>query len=257
VNSTIFKICSKCKKNKSIKEYHFRKDSKKYRNICKQCWSIKKAANRLGITCEQVINFRKESLCMCCGEDLTNLKKNLHHVEHKVKGILCHYCNITLGQETKEDLHRIKSCLEFIQKDRKNLFNRVNQQGSQQKEPDPSTTTRATQRLCKCCKQYKPKKNFYKQKYQSGKYGLYATCKDCYKILVKTYVYNLTFEQVSILRNSKNCDCCNNILTLPYIHHVDNKVLGVVCRKCNTILEQENEITKHKLQSCYNWLMKI
>ena len=32
-----FRVCTKCNKNKEILEFHFRKDSKKYRNQCKKC----------------------------------------------------------------------------------------------------------------------------------------------------------------------------------------------------------------------------
>jgi len=41
METTQLKICSQCKLEKSINEFHFRKDTQKYRNQCKHCISIK------------------------------------------------------------------------------------------------------------------------------------------------------------------------------------------------------------------------
>jgi len=44
------KQCTKCKRVKSINEFYFRKDNKKYRNECKEClWALEniKKGNKL------------------------------------------------------------------------------------------------------------------------------------------------------------------------------------------------------------------
>ncbi len=253
-------VCSKCGLEKSLSLFHYRKDSKKHRNECKVCWKYLQAARRYGITFEQAIEYYKQPFCLCCGYVFLTMKdRHLHHVNHTVKGIVCKDCNILLGQETPENLHRLQACLLFMQKSRKNLFDKVNPQGSRSngKQCGPSTTdTLDSLRTCKCCGQRLSLKHFYKQKYVSGKYGYYASCKNCYKILVKTHQYELTFEQVKFLRSKPQCDCCGVAFNgkPPYIHHVDDTVLGAICRLCNLCLEQETDQIKKRLLSCVNWI---
>ncbi len=253
-------VCSKCNIEKSLDAFCYRKDKKKYLSECKVCQKYSQAARRYGITFEQAVEYYKQPSCLCCGYIFSTMKdRNLHHVNHIVKGIVCKDCNILLSQETPEDLHRLQSCLLFMQKSRKNLFDKVNQQGSRSSDErcGPSTTdTPGLLRTCKCCKQQLSLKHFYKQKYASGKYGRYAACKTCYKILVKTYRYGLTFEQVSFLRSKHQCDCCGKPFKgkPPYIHHVGDTILGTVCRLCNLYLEQETDQTKRRLLACVNWL---
>lgn len=252
------KVCSKCGLTKPMSEFHFRKDSNKHRSECKSCWKYLQAARRYGITFEQAVEYYTQPTCMCCRKSLLQKEdKHLHHVNHTVKGIVCKDCNILLRQETEEDLHRLESCVSFMQRPRKNLFDKVNQQGSRSygKRCGPSTTTCQTPlRTCKCCGRSLSLKHFYQQEYISGKSGYYSACKNCYKILVKTYKYNLTFEQVQTLRSKEYCDCCGTKLQVPYIHHVGSEVLGAVCRECNLYLEQETAETKDRLLACIKWI---
>ena len=250
------KTCNKCDTLKSDSEFHFRKDNKKFRPTCKICWQLMGSSRRLGITVEQAKEFYLEPKCLCCGEVFKSKREqNLHHVNHKVKGVVCMFCNIALRQETERDLQRIKSCIEFMSKPRKNLFDRENLQGSQPMETDPSTITRPAHRQCKFCNKCLPLSKFYRQKYKSGKYGYCTSCRECYKVYVRCKQYKLTFDEVSILRSVTNCDCCDSEFDHPpFIHHVD-RVLGVVCHACNILLEQESDKTKHKLQSCLHWVM--
>lgn len=253
------KTCLICTIDKNVSEFHFRKETQKYRNQCKECGKYTTASRRYGISFNQAKNFYKEPKCMCCDDYFLNRKhQHLHHVKHKVHGVLCRYCNLVLGQETQDDMSRITACLKFMSRDRKNLFDRDNQQGSQQTEFDPSTTECPTHlRKCKVCNKCLPKGMFYRQKYTSGKYGHYAACKECYKIIVKTYKYGLTFNQVQYLRSIKTCQCCQQILKVPYIHHIGNEILATLCRECNIILEQESQTTMNKLKACKRWMEMI
>jgi len=255
------KTCSKCNIDKPLSDFHFRKDTNNYRNVCKVCWDLIRAKRRYGVTIEQAKEFYEQSKCLCCGQSLlTKKERHLHHVNHAVKGILCKYCNFALGQETNDDKHRIESCLKFIGSNRENLFDRVDQQGSRQTEPDPSTTTRRAQsehKVCKTCKRLLPLSQFYRQKRTDGERRCITRCKECQKIYVKTKQYGISFEQVKQLRQMKQCDCCGIDVNIPFIHHIGDKVLGVTCLRCNSLLEQETEETKYRLQSCANWLMMI
>jgi hypothetical protein len=259
------KSCSKCGKTKSLNTFHFRKDSGKYRNECKACWKLSQAASRYGITFEQAAEYYKRPHCMCCGVEFTHSKqKHLHHVNHKVRGVMCKDCNILLRQETVSDLNRLKSCLTYMDKPRENLFDKVNQQGSRHEGSlcGPSTTKRRAPNYsldglhaCKTCKQLLPLKKFYRKRNTEGILKPITSCKECQIIYCKAKQYNLTLEQVAHLRSKTKCDCCSSSLTkVPYIHHVNDKVLGAICRDCNLFLEQETNQVKHRLINCVNWI---
>lgn len=259
------KTCSKCNKEKTLNNFHFRKDSKKYRNECKECWRFCQASRRYGITFEQAEKYYKQSYCMCCGVVFTRPKqKHIHHVGDKVKGVVCRECNIFLRQETSDHLHRLKSCLSFMSKPRKNLFDKVNSQGSRCNGElcGPSTTARRAPNfpidssyLCKVCNRKLPSNQFYKQKNTQGIYKPIKTCKGCQIIYCKAKYFGLSTDQIMFLRSKTLCDCCGDTLKLPYIHHVKDRVLGTVCRECNLFLEQESEDTKHRIASCVNWIL--
>ncbi len=248
-------VCSKCKIEKNQSEFYYKEETQRFSCRCKECRKYYMASYRYGVTFEKAKLFYNMPSCMCCGENFTHKKhQHLHHVNHTVRGILCKYCNLALRQETHDDFMRIKCCLQFMSKPRKNLFDRANPQGSRPMETAPSTIKRPTHlRQCKMCDKYLSLKNFCSQKYKSGKCGYYASCKECHKIFVKTYKYGLTFDEVKLLRSTETCDCCSTELHIPYIHHVGDKVLGVICSSCNILLEQESEITKSKLKACSKW----
>ena len=259
------KSCSRCGETKALSNFHFRKDSGKHRNECKACWKLSQAASRYGVTFEQAAEYYKQPHCMCCGVEFTHSKqKNLHHVNHKVRGVVCKDCNILLGQETLNDLSRLKSCLGYMDKPRENLFDKVNQQGSRRDGTScgPSTTKRRASNysldglhVCKTCKRELPLKKFYKKRNTQGVLKPITACKECQIIYCKTKQYGLTSEQVVCLRSKTECDCCgSNFTDTPYIHHVDNKVLGSVCRECNLFLEQETDQVKHRIVHCVAWI---
>jgi hypothetical protein len=253
------KQCSKCGLQKAYTAFHFRKDNGNYRNQCKVCWKYLQSARRLNISFEVAKAFYESPSCMCCSEPfLTKRGQNLHHVNHIVYGVLCHYCNIALEQERPETLHRLQACLAFMS--RKNLFDKVDQPVRQKSgRPVTSTTLRQTsdRRQCKTCGLWLPMNQFYRQKYYtSDNYGHTAQCKHCYKIYVKAQKYGLTFDQIDFLQSCKYCACCGVQFTkknCAHIHHNATGVKGSLCRKCNSLLEQENDITRTKLEACINW----
>lgn len=256
------KSCSKCDEEKSLSNFHFRKDSKKYRNECKACWKLSQAASRYGITFEQAAEYYKRPHCMCCGVEFTKPKqKHLHHVGHKVRGVVCKDCNILLRQETVDDLHRLQSCLSFMEKPRENLFDKVNQQGSRRdgSPSGPSTTTRRAPsysleglHICKTCGLALPVSAYYKKRNTQRVLKPISNCKACQKIYIKAKQYNLAPVQVMCLRSQVNCDCCGSEFKKhePYIHHVEGVVLGSLCRECNLFLQQETDQVRHRLVSC-------
>lgn len=259
------KTCSKCGE-KPLSDFHFRNDTKKHRNECKACWKLSQAASRYDITFEQASEYYKQPRCLCCGVEFTKPEhKHLHHVGHKVYGCVCKDCNILLGQESADELHRLKCCLAYMEKSRKNLFHRVNQPGSRRDgtQCGPSTTRRRASSyslidnyVCKTCGRSLPSSEFYTKRNTQGILKPITSCKSCHIIYCKVKRYKLTETQVNFLRSKVNCDCCDSefVKHEPYIHHVGEKVLGAVCRKCNLILQQETKQVKHRLVSCVKWI---
>ena len=134
MGSRLTKLCSKCKEVKPISEF---KKKKGYKNgiycWCKACsreddrlrklnmspenkkayGRRNKLKNSYGITLDQYNKMLKEQnhKCSICGKDEVDTPKQRLHVDHchttgKVRGLLCHYCNIALGHlfDSKENL---------------------------------------------------------------------------------------------------------------------------------------------------------
>jgi hypothetical protein len=133
----IVKICSKCKKEKSIDNYGKHKLGKDgIHPTCTSCRTQIQKANRYvngypyqikykyGITIEEynsLINIQNH-ICPICTEifdlDFKSMKTPCIDHDHKtgkIRGILCRSCNIALGH-TKEDIQRLKNLILYIEK---------------------------------------------------------------------------------------------------------------------------------------------
>lgn len=225
-------------------------------SVCKACKKLREAARKYGITTEQAQSMYSQTNCMCC-DDLFDKQhlKHIHHTSEGCKGIVCQTCNHILHQETQIDLDRIVACLKFISEPRKNLFNRDNTQGSLS---DPSTITRRAQSDCEAFKRCNKCFRLLHQSAfsETGKWSR-NTCKHCNVCSLQARVYNLTFEEVYELRQRTVCDCCKVAFTkknFAAIHHVEDRVLGLVCDACNRCLGQETSEQIHKLASCESWI---
>ena len=137
------KTCSKCKIEKSLKEYNrfFRKDRQKFYTYCycKICavestkkWQKKnpdrtkiiKNRSRIkvtyGITEEQYREQidRQKNKCAICGnkESYTKLVIDHNHVTGKVRKLLCHNCNKVLGL-IKENKKTLRQMINYLEKE--------------------------------------------------------------------------------------------------------------------------------------------
>ena len=116
------RICTKCKKEKPVKDFSERKFVKKngYNSHCKQCHNEyqntpakkKVARNRMLLRCynmtledyDQMLDKQK-GVCAICGESETRrlhgviarLSVDHDHKTGKVRGLLCTNCNVGLG----------------------------------------------------------------------------------------------------------------------------------------------------------------
>lgn len=239
----------------------FSKNGRFQYSLCKHCKKIKDQARRYGITIEKCEALYAATHCSICHDRFERrLLQHIHHIGSKTL-VVCYYCNKLIGQETGADAHRLISCLEFIKMPdteptlRKNLFNRVNPQGSLR---DPSETTCQTQvsGLFECvgCRRLLPKDAF------SISCGFRKRwCKKCQIVYYVMRKYKLPESMVRWLYSAELCDCCG----LPFpnddkqIHHVGNVVRGIVCNGCNSTLRNETPAQERRIQICLDYLMMI
>jgi hypothetical protein len=134
VAETLFYLFSgdkmkKCTHCKEIKPYSAFGKSKAYKdgyaNICRKCnydkngreWHLKKT---YGISTED-FNFLREKQnysCACCGKHENEISRKRLYIDHnhqtgKVRGLLCHSCNVSLGL-MKEDIDSIASLIAYL-----------------------------------------------------------------------------------------------------------------------------------------------
>jgi hypothetical protein len=191
------KQCSHCL---DVKELSFFDKNGIYTyTVCKACKKLKSAARRYGVPIQEIERLYAHSHCMCCGDKFkNNYHQHIHHTIRGIQGVLCRPCNRIVGKQSEIDVYRIEKCLEFMGSDRKNLFNRDNQQGSPlDYHHDPSTTVRLTRKLHR---------------------AMQAQC----------YTFDLTLDQVKVHRQKQKCDCCEydfNKKNFSTIHHVGIRFL--------------------------------
>src|SRR6185437_10342750 len=151
------RICSDCKKDKLISEYHkwcYGKDD--YRGICKNCThkrthsyylrhketilersrddkltlKNRRLKNRFGITYEeyqQLLKSQNEVCKICQKKESTNTRTNnkIRPVDHdhktkKVRGILCDSCNKGLGN-LRDDINLLLAAIEYLKDAQKEI----------------------------------------------------------------------------------------------------------------------------------------
>jgi hypothetical protein len=132
---TQIKICSKCKVEKPLTEFHSnksRKDGKHHR--CAICNRIQtkewqqlnpdKVKNnglkyQYGITLVEYVEMleAQEGRCKICKTDVPGGKGSFHvdhcHDSGKVRGLLCHYCNVGMGN-FKDNISTLASAILYL-----------------------------------------------------------------------------------------------------------------------------------------------
>jgi hypothetical protein len=98
------KVCSTCKEEKLLADFNNRKisvDGKAYQ--CKDCKKSIELKTLYGITHQDYLDMleAQNGRCKICGTDTPGGKGTFHvdhcHNSNKVRGLLCHKCNVGLG----------------------------------------------------------------------------------------------------------------------------------------------------------------
>lgn len=126
------KICSMCKKEKSWTEYYPRKDrSGGITAGCKEC--LKVSRDKYKDRAKEVRRWRdfkitpkeyntmfleQEGKCCICGKEEHEMQQNSLCVDHchktdKVRGLLCHSCNVGLGR-FKDNIEYLKNAINYL-----------------------------------------------------------------------------------------------------------------------------------------------
>lgn len=141
-------ICTRCKEDKGLEDYPYRKDTNKYRPYCKECknkenreWYQKgsnaektkaqvrkyKRNNKDRVRCSKhkidldtLHNMldKQQYTCKICGikGTIDTLFIDHDHNTGKVRGLLCHYCNTGLGF-FKDSTSSLKSAIKYLKAD--------------------------------------------------------------------------------------------------------------------------------------------
>ena len=78
---------------------------------------VRKKAQAYGISKYAVLVLQRKDRCDCCGEPFNGGPYNRHidhdHETGRVRGVLCRWCNLTLGQ-AQENEDRLRACVDYL-----------------------------------------------------------------------------------------------------------------------------------------------
>jgi hypothetical protein len=95
-------VCSKCKIDKDLELYHTdRRTGNRKRNVCIDCRQLQRKVTNLSTYEYAKLLVEQNNACAICGVSATEFKRELsvdhNHETKKIRGLLCHHCNIGLG----------------------------------------------------------------------------------------------------------------------------------------------------------------
>jgi hypothetical protein len=95
-------VCTKCKIDKDLDSYHAdRRTGNRKRNVCIDCRQSQRQITNISTFEYAKLLVEQNNACAICGVEATELKRELsvdhNHETNKIRGLLCHHCNIGLG----------------------------------------------------------------------------------------------------------------------------------------------------------------
>ena len=95
-------VCSKCKIDKDLELYHAdRRTGNRKRNVCIDCRQSQRKITNISTFEYAKLLVEQNNSCAICGVSATELKRELNvdhnHETNNIRGLLCHHCNIGLG----------------------------------------------------------------------------------------------------------------------------------------------------------------
>ena len=124
-----YKKCTKCSHTLSLQNFRYRQDRKNYGSWCRRCESMKNIESTYGISIQEYedLRIKQGHSCAICGthEDEINTRGKSTELRHrklvidhnhltgKVRGLLCHDCNVALGN-LKDSIPRLTSAITYL-----------------------------------------------------------------------------------------------------------------------------------------------
>ena len=120
------KACTRCGELKVDEDFYtyavskgrYSGTRKSYRT-CKSCIKISRRAFSYNLPFEEVKALFDVGVCAICGTDGGEYEKGLHldhcHTSGKIRGVLCHGCNIGLGS-FKDNVSFMEKAVEYLKK---------------------------------------------------------------------------------------------------------------------------------------------
>ena len=113
-------VCTKCKTDKDLDAYHAdRRTGNRKRNVCIDCRQSQRQVTNLSTFEYAKLLVEQNNACAICGVEATELKRELNvdhnHETKKIRGLLCHHCNIGLGN-FKDSTTLLSVAIEYLER---------------------------------------------------------------------------------------------------------------------------------------------
>lgn len=113
-------VCVKCKIDKDLDTYHAdRRTGNRKRNVCIDCRQKQRIVTNLSTFDYAKLLVEQNNACAICGIEATELKRELsvdhNHETNKIRGLLCHHCNIGLGN-FKDSTTLLSVAIEYLER---------------------------------------------------------------------------------------------------------------------------------------------
>jgi hypothetical protein len=115
------KRCRRCKRALPTEQFHAAaKNADRLQSLCKDCNCENVKAHKYGIDHASVGFFVSVPCCQACGKAFKLFgDERIDHCHDKshVRGVVCNACNLAMAGSAEEALHRLRSCIAYLERD--------------------------------------------------------------------------------------------------------------------------------------------
>jgi hypothetical protein len=113
-------VCNKCKIDKPLELFHTdRRTGNRKRTTCSECRQKQRSITNISKYEYAKLLIEQNNSCAICGVSATELKRELsvdhNHETGKIRGLLCHHCNIGLGN-FKDSTTLLSVAIEYLER---------------------------------------------------------------------------------------------------------------------------------------------
>lgn len=113
-------VCVKCKVEKDLDLFHNdRRTGNRKRTVCIECRQSQRKVTNISTYEYAKMLVEQNNSCAICGIEATELRRELNvdhnHETNKIRGLLCHHCNIGLGN-FKDSTNLLSIAIEYLER---------------------------------------------------------------------------------------------------------------------------------------------